>query len=134
MDQPTVVIDFDGTICEHRYPEVGPPMPGAREALTRLKAMGFRIIIHSVRTASYWRTLAMEDPRVDPVRQVNLIQDYMAKQRLPYDEICLADKPVAVAYIDDRAYRFENNWVELAERIERERQTDIINNLMEQAE
>ena len=104
-----------------RQREAEEAVHAAREALTRLKAMGFRIIIHSVRTASYWRTLAMEDPRVDPVRQVNLIQDYMAKQRLPYDEICLADKPVAVAYIDDRAYRFENNWVELAERIERER-------------
>ncbi len=45
-----VVVDLDGTICEHRYPAFGEPIAGAKEALQRLKAAGFWIVIHTVRT------------------------------------------------------------------------------------
>ena len=122
MPAQSIVIDFDGTICEHRFPEVGEPKLGVREALDEFKKMGFHIVIHSVRTASYWRQLSGGDPRLDPVAQIDVIQDFMAEHELPYDEICLADKPLAVAYIDDRAYRFEDNWFELTQLLQEELQ------------
>ena len=118
MPDPAIVIDFDGTICEHRYPAVGDPMPGVRQALTRFREMGLRIVIHTVRTASYWRLLARGDEELDPVHQIDVVREYMARHNLPYDEIHMADKPLAVAYIDDRAYRFEQNWLQLAMRVE----------------
>ena len=120
MPDPAIVIDFDGTICDHRYPNVGPPKMGVRESLMRFKMMGLRIVVHSVRTASYWRQLAPDDAELDPVNQIDVVRDFMNKHKLPYDEICLADKPLAVAYIDDRAYRFENNWFELSQRVEQD--------------
>ena len=119
-DDKAIVIDFDGTICEHCYPEIGPPTMGVHEALQAFKDMGLRIIIHSVRTASYWRDRTDHDPYYDPVRHIDLIRQFMADNELPYDEICLADKPIAVAYIDDRAHRFEQNWYELTQRLRAE--------------
>ena len=118
MSEPAIVIDFDGTICEHCYPAVGPPKLGVHEALRELKKMGLRIVIHSVRTASYWRELSNRDPQLDPVNQIDVIRQFMQEHDLPYDEICLSDKPLAVAYIDDRAYRFEDNWYELTQRLQ----------------
>ena len=47
-----IVIDFDGTICEHKFPDIGEPMPGVKEALETLKKSGFRIIVHTCRTTS----------------------------------------------------------------------------------
>ena len=29
----TIAVDFDGTIVEHRYPEIGPEIPFATETL-----------------------------------------------------------------------------------------------------
>lgn len=118
MSEPAIVVDFDGTICEHKYPKVGPPKMGVREALVRFRELGLRIVIHSVRTASYWRYLAPDEPELDPVNQLEVVRQYMAEHELPYDEICLSDKPLAVAYIDDRAYRFEDNWWELTQQVE----------------
>ncbi len=120
MSVHAIAIDFDGTICEHRWPEVGNPTLGVREALMEFKKMGFRIIIHSVRTASYWAEDAKVDPRLDPARQVEVIRQFMEEHDLPYDEICMADKPIAFAYIDDRAHRYENNWYELTQRVREE--------------
>ena len=32
----TIAVDFDGTIVEHRYPEIGPELPFATETLRML--------------------------------------------------------------------------------------------------
>ena len=55
IQKTPIVIDFDGTICEHKFPDIGEPTPDVREALETLKKAGYRIIIHTCRTASYWK-------------------------------------------------------------------------------
>lgn len=45
-----IAIDFDGTICKDRYPEIGKPKTGAVEAIRRLYNDGHYIIIHTCRT------------------------------------------------------------------------------------
>jgi hypothetical protein len=45
-----IAIDFDGTIVEDRFPDVGKMIPGAREAINQLYADGYTIIIWSCRT------------------------------------------------------------------------------------
>jgi histidinol phosphatase-like enzyme len=42
---PSLVVDFDGVICEHRFPDVGEPTEGAQEALDTLREAGYRIVI-----------------------------------------------------------------------------------------
>ena len=45
----TIAVDFDGTIVEHRYPEIGKERPFAVETLKRLINDRHRLILWSVR-------------------------------------------------------------------------------------
>ena len=45
----TIAIDFDGTIVEHRYPEIGREIPFAIDTLKRLIEERHKIILWSVR-------------------------------------------------------------------------------------
>lgn len=45
----TIAIDFDGTIVEHRYPEIGQELPFATETLRMLIADRHKLILWSVR-------------------------------------------------------------------------------------
>ncbi|MCI1742117.1 MAG: hypothetical protein WCS17_00945 [Prevotella sp.] len=45
----TIAVDFDGTIVEHRYPEIGPEIPFATETLRMLIKEHHRLILWSVR-------------------------------------------------------------------------------------
>lgn len=45
----TIAVDFDGTIVEHRYPEIGPEIPFATETLRMLIKDHHRLILWSVR-------------------------------------------------------------------------------------
>lgn len=115
----TLVVDLDGTICEHRYPAFGAPIAGAREALQRLKAAGYWIIIHTVRTSSYYRKVNMYDPEVN---SPEVVSAYLRRHQIPFDEIWIHDKPVAMAYIDDRSIRMvgdnkKSNWKEIADTL-----------------
>lgn len=48
----TIAVDFDGTIVEDRYPEIGPLIPDARRVLRHYKALGGQIILWTCRTGS----------------------------------------------------------------------------------
>lgn len=37
--KPSIVVDFDGVICKHRFPDVGEPTEGVMEALNTLKKL-----------------------------------------------------------------------------------------------
>ncbi len=45
----TIAVDFDGTIVEHRYPEIGEEIPFATETLKMLIKDHHRLILWSVR-------------------------------------------------------------------------------------
>ena len=44
-----IAVDFDGTIVEHRYPEIGPEVPFAIQTLKMLQKEGHRLVLWSVR-------------------------------------------------------------------------------------
>lgn len=115
-----IVVDFDGTIMPYSFPEVDKPFPSTRFALNEIKKMGYNIIIHSVRTASYWYMIGDNKiPRNE--NQVELIKNYMIENNLPFDAIWLADKPLAKYYIDDRALQLKNgDWDLIINKIKEE--------------
>ncbi len=45
-----IAIDFDGTIVEHRFPEIGEPVPGAIEWIKKIKEAGAILILWTVRS------------------------------------------------------------------------------------
>jgi hypothetical protein len=108
--KPKIVVDFDGVICANKFPDVGEPIEGVREALNTLKKAGFHITIHSHRTSSYFKKLLVNN-------QFQWIEDYMEYYKLHFNDIWMPDKPIADAYIDSKAIKFDNNWEEITENI-----------------
>ena len=101
----TVAVDFDDTIAVRVFGTVV-PANGAVDALTMLQEAGYKILIHSARAWEQW-----------PDRQERLdeMQVLLAKWAIPYDDIYVGEgKPGAMAYVDDRGVRFDNNWLDLA--------------------
>lgn len=45
-----IAVDFDGTIVEHKYPEIGREIPFAVETLKKIQNDGHKLIMWSVRT------------------------------------------------------------------------------------
>jgi len=45
-----ICIDFDGTIVDHRFPEIGPPVPGAVEWMLRFQEAGAKLILFTMRS------------------------------------------------------------------------------------
>jgi len=44
-----IAVDFDGTLCEHKYPNIGNEVPGAFAVLKELQAAGHKLIFLSMR-------------------------------------------------------------------------------------
>lgn len=92
----TVAVDLDGTLTaykgEYRPGYIDPPLPGAKEFLEALRLAGYRIAIYSTRVAPDIRRWLHEH---------NLYQFV--------DEITQG-KPLAVAYIDERAIQFRGDF------------------------
>lgn len=100
-----ICVDFDGVIAEFAddIQDFGRLIPGAPEAISELKTLGYRIIIHTARPSH-------QDHK-------ERLGAYLHTHGIPFDEIntnshCAweSEKPVADLYIDDRALRFEGDW------------------------
>jgi len=45
-----IAIDFDGTIVDHQYPDIGQPVPGAIEGIKEIYARNHQIMIWTMRS------------------------------------------------------------------------------------
>lgn len=87
-----IAVDFDGVLSSGRPDgtKFPPPIPGARDAISRLREGGHEILVHSANDPAYiFRWMEHHDIRHDGI----------ARQ-----------KPAADCYIDDKALRFEGDW------------------------
>jgi hypothetical protein len=111
---PTCVIDFDGTIAEWaKYPDPGPPIPGAKEALQALKDQGYDIVILSARTSD-----EVSKFPIDKEMEKRRMEEYLIEHKIPYDEVSKGGgKPPAQFYIDDRGVEFDGDWTKVLNRI-----------------
>lgn len=94
-----VMVDFDDTLAEFKYPDLGRPREGAREFLQDLANLGYRIIIYTARMSPEYRTWSERQSVLYKLEQ------WLERHDMPYDEVDRGDsgKRVAMAYIDDRA-------------------------------
>jgi len=109
----TICVDFDGTIVEHEYPKIGTLKPGAVEAVNRLYDAGWQIIIYSCRMLADGRPTEIFP---DTFHQIKPFLDSVG---LRYDHISTREegKPFASWYIDDRAIAFNDNWLEISNKL-----------------
>ena len=45
-----ICVDFDGTIVDHRFPEIGKPVPGAIKWMKRIHHAGGKLILYTMRS------------------------------------------------------------------------------------
>lgn len=105
----TLVVDFDGTIAEDKYPDIGSPLPHAKDALSSLKEAGFTIVIFTCRlTRNDGRSSGEAD------KQKEKIENWLKEHEIPYDRIDDGrnGKPHAKFYIDNKniEYRGGSDW------------------------
>jgi hypothetical protein len=96
-------VDLDGTLAAWDgayHPEkIGAPLPGAKEFLTELMSRG-EVIIHSCRCSEGHQN------KLKAAAGIRALRLWMEEHELPYTHIWTGEdgsKPVADAYIDDRA-------------------------------
>ena len=97
-----LAIDFDNTIVENAFPEVGALKLHAKEVLSALDKSGCKIIIHTCRT----------NPTINTNRKLrkkylNDMVRCLKDNCIPYDEIWTGKgKPLCHLFIDDCALPF----------------------------
>jgi hypothetical protein len=99
-----IAVDYDGTITAD--------FNKARAALKKLKDAGHTIVIWSSRNNPHQHGLGQPGVYAEMISKLQ-------EHRIPYDDVDRGDvgKFHAQVYIDDKAWRFENNWDEIVSRI-----------------
>lgn len=98
-----VCVDLDGVLARYdgwNGPDkIGKPIPGAREFLESLREK-YRVVVYSSRLSSD------SAGREEILRMRHFIEKWLTENGLPFDEVYAGiGKPLAVAFIDDRAVR-----------------------------
>ncbi len=93
-----IAVDFDGTIVEHKYPEIGKPVLFAFEALKELNKRGHKLILWTYRSGK-----ELEEA-VEFCRKKG-VEFYAVNKSHPeevFDEKNMSRKIDAELFIDDR--------------------------------
>lgn len=97
-----IAVDFDGTIVEHRYPDIGAPVPGAVRWLKQFIEAGAKVILWTMRSdnESHGPTLTQA---VEYCRN-NGIELFGVNNNPTQSTWTQSPKAYAHLYIDDAAY------------------------------
>lgn len=106
-----IAIDFDGTIVEHKYPQIGKPLPYAFEVIRELKKQGHILILWTVRTGKELEE-AVEFCRKNGVI-FDAINENIADLQFPEE----SRKIYADVYIDDRNFGGFPGWGVIAQSL-----------------
>lgn len=103
MNRLTIAVDFDGTIVDHRFPDIGAEVPGAIDWMKRWQEAGARLILWTMRSddpgdGRFVLTEAVEFCRAKGVEfwGVNSNPEQIGWTSSP--------KCYAVTYVDDAAF------------------------------
>jgi hypothetical protein len=100
------IIDFDGTICEHRFPAIGPPLPEAFEVMKEMKSAGWKLILFTCRENDGYKIDKQYLKKAVEWCGENGIEFDAINEALESCEFrpedCLKRKPYGTVHIDDR--------------------------------
>lgn len=107
-----IAIDFDGTIVENKYPQIGREIPFATETIKALEKKGHRIILWTMR----YGELLDEAVAFCESRGVSF---YAVNKSFPEEEFDekLSRKVNADLFIDDRNYGGLPSWGEIYQKL-----------------
>ncbi len=106
--RPTIAIDFDGVLHSYasgwtgEWPE-DPPNLGAAAFVESLIEEGYRVVVHTA--------------RANREEGIRMVAAWLREWRFPPLEVT-AMKPRALAYVDDRAVRHQDDFAETRQRLE----------------
>lgn len=118
-----IAIDFDGTIVEHKFPEIGEAIPGAVETIKKLNKAGHTLIL--------WTCRNNADPALNGRDVLNEAVVWCVNNGLWFDAVnentrkidfCPTPKVYADLYIDDRSFpkiRPQDLWLMVDSALER---------------
>lgn len=110
-----VLVDFDGTLCEFNYPELGPPRDGALDFIQWLFQEDLRPVVWSSR-------MSLDNGNLDEIIMQRLaIIQWLEDHGFPrvFVDDGRIGKRLALAYVDDRgvAADEDNDWSKVKARI-----------------
>jgi hypothetical protein len=119
LRRPIVAVDFDGTLCEDRFPEIGPARLFVVGAVRALHNLGWRVIIHTCRANGAFSSGEIAGDRLH--RCMEMLR-WLRDEGVPYDQVWglridhpdgldfafvfdheQTGKPGADVYLDDKA-------------------------------
>ena len=108
----TIAVDFDGTIVENRFPEIGKPILFAFESLKKLQNEGHRLILWTYRNGERLNE-AVE------FCEKNGIKFYAVNKSYPEEEFddTISRKILADIFIDDRNLGGLKGWGEICQML-----------------
>jgi len=112
-DSLTIAVDFDGTIVEHKYPEIGDEMIFAFDTLKALQNKGHKLILWTFRAGRYL------DDAVEYCREHG-IEFYAVNKSYPEEKFepgVISRKVSADLFIDDRNVGGFPGWGEVYQMI-----------------
>lgn len=116
-----LAIDFDGTICDESFPEIGNLKPNADKYINRLHDEGFHIVINTCRSGRY-EGMAHQFLKELGVRYhfMNCNMPYMIDE---YGQDCR--KISADIYIDNKSlFGLPKTWKEIYDQVIKLREND----------
>lgn len=108
----TIAVDFDGTIVENKYPEIGKPRLFAFEAMLKLQEEGHRLILWTYRSGK-----KLED--AIEFCENRGITFYAVNKSYPEEDFDenISRKILADIFIDDRNYGSLKGWGEMFQKL-----------------
>lgn len=96
-----IILDFDGTVVDHCFPDIGMPVPGAIDWLKRFQKAGALIILFTMRSdgGKFGNVLAAA---VDYLKK-SKIKLYGVNENPDQPDWTTSPKPFGHLYIDDAA-------------------------------
>lgn len=107
-----IAVDFDGTIVEHKYPNIGAEIPFAFETLKMLQEKGHQLILWTYRCGT-------ELDEAVAYCKKNDLEFYAINKNYPEEifDDTISRKIIADIYIDDRNIGGLPDWGEIYARI-----------------
>ncbi len=73
----TIYLDFDGTVVEHHYPEIGAPNPHALRVIGKLQTAGHQLILNTYRADLNDGSLEEAFTYLKAATEINLISEHL---------------------------------------------------------